>query len=137
MCNKLKISQLTSLLFFLFVLAVSTTGYAQTGIHDSGLEGENGSVMVFVPNAFTPNGDELNQEFLPVFGGSFDAENYHLTVFNRWGETVFESRNASIGWDGTYGGKLALEGQYAWTIRYKHLNNDGYEVLNGHVTIFR
>lgn len=133
MTKRLIISQVAPLLFSLYL---ASTSFAQTGIH-SDPDSENGEAIVFVPNAFTPNGDEFNQEFLPIFGSSFDSENYHLMVFNRWGETVFESYNVLVGWDGTYAGKVASEGQYVWTIRYKHLDNDGYEVLSGHVTIFK
>jgi len=45
---------------------------------------------MYVPNAFSPNNDGLNDAFLPV-GNAFKTESYHLMVMNRWGEVVFES----------------------------------------------
>jgi len=137
MAKKLIFSHIKTQVLSLFLLFASSASFAQSEMYDSNLEPGNVETLVFIPNAFTPNGDEFNQEFRPTFGSDFDTENYHLMVFNRWGETVFESYDVSTGWDGTYAGVAALEGQYVWTIRYKHLNNDGYEVLNGHISIFK
>src|ERR1041384_3504677 len=52
---------------------------------------------IYVPNAFTPNGDGLNDVFLPVTRG---VKKYSLELFNRWGERIFFSREPMIGWDG-------------------------------------
>ena len=53
---------------------------------------------IWFPNAFTPNGDGLNDVFRLKFPGR--AANYHLEIFNRWGQRVFESMNPAAGWDG-------------------------------------
>lgn len=71
--------------------------------------------LVFVPNTFTPDGNEFNQTFSPSIDG-IDSYHYHLTIFNRWGELIFESFDPAFGWDGTYKGRVAQEGTYNWHI---------------------
>lgn len=67
-----------------------------------------------VPNAFSPNGDLINDIFLPKGLGILT---YSLRVFDRWGVLIFESNDPSIGWDGTYKGASAPEGVYVYVIR--------------------
>ena len=91
------------------------------------------SSNLFVPNAFTPNKDGLNDEFAPVVT---NVEGYHLAIFDRWGKMVFESRNPALGWDGTWNGRPVPEGIFAYTIRardcYGELGTRG-----GSVTLLR
>ena len=87
--------------------------------------------IIWVPNAFTPNNDGMNDEFIPYVE---HADNYHLYIFNRWGELIFESKDQYSGWDGTYKGKKASEDIYIWRIDYtnysgKNFNQYGYVVL--------
>lgn len=72
---------------------------------------------MFVPNAFTPNSDGLNDVFAPVALGVND-EDYTLQIFNRWGQIIFESNSLSIPWDGRIQstGELAPGGVYIWKI---------------------
>ena len=58
-------------------------------------------LLYYVPNTFSPNGDELNNVFKPIFTEGFNPKNYHLEIYNRWGNLVFESFDAAVGWDGT------------------------------------
>jgi gliding motility-associated-like protein len=95
------------------------------------------SVVYYIPNAFTPDGDEYNNTFRPVFTQGHDPDNYTLAVYNRWGETIFESHDVQQGWDGTYQGALSQEGAYTWSIRFKHRNDDAWEALSGHVSLIR
>ncbi|PHR22021.1 MAG: hypothetical protein COA38_18510 [Fluviicola sp.] len=71
-------------------------------------------LLFYVPNAFTPNGDEHNNVFLPQFGAGFSPNDYALYIYNRWGEIVFESHDIFVGWDGTYNGSPAIDGAYSW-----------------------
>ncbi|TXI88050.1 MAG: T9SS type B sorting domain-containing protein [Crocinitomicaceae bacterium] len=71
-------------------------------------------LVMYVPNTFTPNGDEFNQIFKPVFAEEVTA--YNLKIFNRWGEMIFESNDTNLGWDGTYNGVLVQDGTYTWDI---------------------
>jgi gliding motility-associated-like protein len=99
----------------------------------------NDELIYYVPNAFTPDGDAFNNTFTPVFTSGFDAYDYHLTVFNRWGEIIFESYNAAIGWDGTYpnGGELCQDGVYVWRIEFGETKSDKRIVEQGHVTLLK
>jgi gliding motility-associated-like protein len=91
----------------------------------------------YVPNAFTPDGDEFNQTFKPVFTSGFDPQNYSLYIYNRWGEILFESRDATVGWDGVYQGELVPEGTYTWNIKVKQFHSDAFETFSGHVVLIR
>lgn len=96
-------------------------------------------LIYYVPNAFTPDGDEFNQTFKPIFYSGFDPFDYNFIIFNRWGEIVFETNDPDIGWDGTYGNstQLVQDGIYVWRIEFKLLENDERRVINGHVNILR
>ena len=72
---------------------------------------------LFVPNAFTPNGDGRNDLFRPVAGANI--KELVFCVFNRFGEKIFESRGPTTGWDGRIAGKMQPTGDYIWMISYK------------------
>lgn len=91
----------------------------------------------YVPNTFTPDGDKFNNVFLPVFTSGFDPYDYKLLIFNRWGEVLFESNNAAVGWDGTYGAQMMQDGVYIYQIEFKEEFTDNRHVLRGHVNLLR
>ncbi|MBU0765639.1 MAG: PKD domain-containing protein, partial [Bacteroidetes bacterium] len=104
---------------------------------------EKSGDIVF-PDAFTPNpegatggyyqaGDYSNDIFYPAYKG---IEEYHLQVFNRWGELIFESFDAEIGWDGYYRGELCKQDVYVWKVSGKYINGNIY-VDAGDVTLLR
>lgn len=72
-----------------------------------------------VPNAFTPNGDGLNDFFGPL--NALVAENFLFRVYNRWGGLVFESKDWTKAWDGTNKGVQQPADNYVWTLSYKDL----------------
>ena len=75
-----------------------------------------------------------------MFTSGFDPQDYTLLIFNRWGEIIFESTNANIGWDGTYGiesNEVVKDGTYVWKIEFKTKYNDERKVEVGHVNILR
>jgi gliding motility-associated-like protein len=95
-------------------------------------------IIFYVPNVFTPDGDEYNEEFKPIMVSGYDVYDYHLTIFNRWGEVVFESFNANYGWDGTYGSLgLVEDGTYVWQIEFGETMSDKKHKHRGHVTILK
>jgi gliding motility-associated-like protein len=94
-------------------------------------------ILIFIPNAFTPDGDETNHYWQPVFTSGFDPYEYVAYIFNRWGQVVWESRNHTAAWDGTYDGKMCTEGVYTYMITYGNPDDDGRNVLHGHVTLLR
>ena len=80
-------------------------------------------VFIFeVPNAFTPNGDGLN-DILKIIGNAGVTELKSFKVYSRSGNLVFESRDISIGWDGTYKSNLLPSDVYYWTAVYVDRNN--------------
>ncbi len=70
-----------------------------------------------VPNAFTPNGDGINDWFLPHVHCTLEF--YEFTIFNRWGQQVFTTTQVQQGWDGARGTQLMETGTYVWHIRYR------------------
>jgi len=72
-----------------------------------------------VPKGFTPNNDGKNDLFLPVLGG--DVVKYQLTVYNRWGQTVFSTNDRFKGWDGKYGGGQQDSNVFVWVVTYQLL----------------
>jgi gliding motility-associated-like protein len=71
---------------------------------------------LLLPNAFTPNGDGVNDKFRPLH--ACDMENYSMTIFNRYGEKLYFSKDPLQGWDGKIRGKLLNMGAYVWTVSY-------------------
>ena len=92
-----------------------------------------GEPPIYVPNAFSPNGDGTNDIFY-VYGDGIKT--LQLRIFNRWGEKVFESDNQSNGWDGTYKGQLQPPGVYVYTVDLVYLNNRT-RFKDGSVTLIR
>jgi len=78
----------------------------------------------YVPNAFTPNKDGINQVFR-AYGEGIDSDRFELFIYDRWGRMVFITHNIETGWDGTYNGTNCSEGVYVWHISY-------YDALKHH-----
>jgi gliding motility-associated-like protein len=95
--------------------------------------------IFYVPNSFTPDQDEFNQTWGPVFTQGFDPYNFDLYLFNRWGELIWESHDATAQWDGSYGGKAlhCPDGIYTWKIAYKPKETDEKKVITGYVNLIR
>ena len=94
-------------------------------------------LIIYVPNAFTPDGDNYNNEFTPILTSGFDLYTYSLFIFDRWGEVMFESHDHTVGWDGTYLDNLVPDGTYIWKINVKELRTDKRRTFEGHVSILR
>ena len=93
--------------------------------------------IYYVPNAFTPDGDDINNVFLPIMSVGVDPQEYQLEIYNRWGEKLFESNDYTIGWDGTYGGKIVKEGMYTWKIKFTEMKTDHKITEKGAVILLR
>lgn len=94
-------------------------------------------VLFFVPNTFTPDGDNMNQYFKPVMTQGLDVSTYIFQVYNRYGERVFESRDVNIGWDGTYQNRIAPDGVYTWSIKFTDKITDEKYTYEGNVNLLR
>ncbi|MBX3165504.1 MAG: gliding motility-associated C-terminal domain-containing protein [Bacteroidetes bacterium] len=68
---------------------------------------------MYVPNVFSPNGDNLNDVFKPVVRGELE---YRLYVFDYWGEKIFDTKDTNAGWDGTFKGEDCKVGIYVWKL---------------------
>jgi len=84
---------------------------------------------IYIPNAFTPNGDGINDVF-KVIGN--EIEEFELSIFNRWGEKVFESKSQDNSWTG----KDSQTGAYTYRVKIK-FKNDKKEVKTGHVLLLK
>jgi gliding motility-associated-like protein len=71
---------------------------------------------VYLPNAFSPNGDGKNDEFGPYFRQDLTIAAYQIQIFDRWGLQVFTSQDFDRRWDGTYRGAIAEAGTYAYSL---------------------
>jgi gliding motility-associated-like protein len=94
-------------------------------------------LIYWIPNSFTPDGNEYNQIWGPILTSGVSVENFRLAVYNRWGQIIWETFDASAKWDGTYGGELVQSGTYVWTMSIDFLDNGGREIVTGHVTILK
>jgi gliding motility-associated-like protein len=93
--------------------------------------------VFFIPNSFTPNSDEINNTFQPVFTSGYDPQNYALWIYNRWGQLVFESHNSAIGWDGTYAGKMGENSTYVWKLQFKAKQTEKEYYRTGTVNLIK
>ncbi len=104
----------------------------------------NQDLVIFIPNAFSPNSDDLNDTFKPsVFGSGLSL--YQFRIFNRWGDVVFESNDPEIGWIGDKlesnslgtGDYYVPDGVYSWTLVVKTVFSAEVEEFSGHVILIR
>jgi gliding motility-associated-like protein len=93
----------------------------------------------YVPNAFTPDGDGLNQIFLPIFSAAIDPTNYQMLIYNRWGELIFETLDPNVGWDASYSpdGHACQTGTYTYVIAFGTTANEAKQLISGHVNLIR
>jgi len=96
-------------------------------------------VGLHVPNSFTPDGDEYNHTFYPILTEGFKKDSYHMSIFDRWGELVFESYDPSFGWNGTFGknGIQCQIGTYTWVIEVIELQSAENRKYSGHLNLIR
>ena len=93
----------------------------------------NPETTIYVPNAFTPNGDGTNEIFLPVVR---DVRRYTFSVFDRWGQIIYETNDPLKGWDGTVKNVKAQSDVYIYLIKYMDQQYLWYE-KRGHFSLLR
>ena len=105
----------------------SGDGYFWVRVTDSiGCEGYDTVQLVpcpaafFIPSAFSPNHDGLNDYFRARYSDLDVLEDYKLIIINRWGQTLFESPNINDGWDGTFNGSPCPTGEYIYIIKFSN-----------------
>ena len=95
---------------------------------------ECGTSIISIPNVFTPNGDGVNDLYLPI--ETYNLKNYSIKIVNRWGEVVFEEKIKNTGWDGTSAGKKCTEGTYFWIVKYTDDEFSDHQI-NGFLNLSR
>ena len=73
----------------------------------------NPNLYLYIPNAFTPNEDGLNDSFGAL---GYGVKDYHLIIYNRWGQLVFETQQDGVGWDGKVNGQTQGTYVFVWTV---------------------
>jgi gliding motility-associated-like protein len=88
----------------------------------------------FIPNAFTPTGNGLNDVFMPKIMG---VRNYKFMIFDRWGQLFFETDDIHTGWDGTFKNQKCQEDVYIWKVSCIDLPEEQEHTWVGHVSLIR
>ena len=96
----------------------------------------NGVHSVYAPNAFTPDGDAINDVFLPIIRDDVSRD-HDLRIFDRWGSEVFQSSDPTIGWDGAVDDAEPKTDVYVWKLRSRNGVDGIMRVYTGHVTLLR
>lgn len=90
---------------------------------------ENLKDSVFVPSAFTPNGDQDNELFIPIFNVS--PREYEFSIYTRLGERIFNSTDPKLGWNGRYKNKLVQNGIYTYKLLFNRKSITGTFTVMG------
>ena len=88
---------------------------------------------LYIPNAFTPNEDKLNDLFL-VLGTNIIE--YQIFIFNRWGELLYQSNDITKGWDGMRNGESVANGIYIYSIKAKGIDDKKYKII-GNINLMK
>ncbi|HNC33285.1 MAG TPA: gliding motility-associated C-terminal domain-containing protein, partial [Bacteroidia bacterium] len=88
---------------------------------------------LFLPSAFTPNSDGINDIFRLKGSGFVSAD---MLILDQWGQLIFRTNNAVVGWDGSVKGNLAPNGTYSYIVKIK-LNDGSDKVLKGNISIIK
>ncbi|MEO6540314.1 MAG: gliding motility-associated C-terminal domain-containing protein, partial [Ferruginibacter sp.] len=93
-----------------------------------------GDCDIYIPSAFTPNNDNLNETFGVI--DYSNVQNFSMQIFNRYGQLIFKSNDISWKWDGTFKGQKMPNGGYFWMVTY--VNKRGIKVYDqGMVLLIR
>ena len=115
--------------------AINSFGFAERSISN-----RNCALLpptIYIPNTFTPDGDENNQLFIPIIS-DFDPAYYEFAVYNRLGQVIFKTNDPQVGWNGIVGetNQIAASGTYLYTVSVR--DGEGAEILKrGHVNLFK
>lgn len=132
-------------IYYPMLVAYTNDGCADTAISEVPVTAIiEGSMEI--PNAFTPSSsgprstiyDPMafdNEVFFPLLSG-VSGSNYTLSIFNRWGELLFETNNANEGWNGYYRGKLCQQDVYVWKISGEYVTGERFTKV-GDVTLIQ
>lgn len=106
----------------------------ECGTHSSSIKISQGVCQLYLPTAFTPDQNGLNDVFKIKY--PFAVKQFHFTVYNRYGQTIFETNDMSKGWNGDFKGKAQPAGTYVWQISFSGIDGRS-KILAGHVVLIR
>jgi gliding motility-associated-like protein len=115
------------------LVAYNAIGCSDTARHTVIVLGED---TLYIPNAFTPNGNGIN-DYFEVFGNKENWKLLHVTIFDRWGEKVFESDDLYFQWDGTYRGQKLEPGVLVYEMTIVFQNEQQGHKYKGSITLIR
>jgi gliding motility-associated-like protein len=115
------------------LVAQNSIGCSDTVCHEVFV---SGFTSVYIPNAFSPNGDGSNEMFFPVLR-DVSRENYTFNIFDRWGQLIFSAKSLESQWDGTFNGINCKDGVYVWKIKYTEESNGTNREFTGHFSLLR
>ncbi|MEI6853107.1 MAG: PKD-like domain-containing protein, partial [Bacteroidota bacterium] len=118
--------------YTIMLVVMSSHNCSDTAYHDVIIYPEP---IVYIPNAFTPNSDRLNDVFRPIITG-FDKSTYKFYIFDRWGREVFFSNDVYTGWDGKHKGKPIEIGVYSYIVYFNEYTGKEHKII-GSVTLIR
>ncbi len=90
---------------------------------------------LYIPNSFTPNGDNKNDIFRVGYGDN--VLEFEMRIFNRYGQLIFKTKDKNKGWDGKVNGLLQQQGVYTWIIKYKTVTGSSWQSLQNTVILLR
>ena len=122
--------------YFVTLIATSPEGCQDTAVKKITI---NPDVVLYVPNAFTPGSDGLNDEFqifLPPTGVDFST--FNLLIYDRWGELIYKTNDVNVSWNGrkNNSGEILKQDVYVYKITFKDVKKKQYEKV-GHVSLLR
>ena len=112
------------------LLTASNANCSDTVTHCISIEGV---FTFYIPDAFTPNGDGVNDEF---YGLGESITSYEMRIFDRWGNLLFYGDDLSKHWDGTYMGNLVQDGVYVYVVNLKDNHKEDHKYI-GSVTVLK
>ncbi len=90
---------------------------------------------LFVANAFSGNGDSVNDFFIPKLVG--EPASYEFTIYNRWGEEIFKTDKVTEGWNGSYKGVAQPMDVYVWMLKFTCSGSEEKYTYSGNVSLIR
>lgn len=141
------IFQTSNLQYPIFSIPNNTSGnlsFVLEVSNDQGCTSQINSVLniledaaLYIPNTFSPDGNALNNVF-KVIGRNIDPGAFELSIYNRWGEQIFKSSDATIGWDGSVTNLGAAPvGTYTYRVTYRFINGQDSQTIHGHLNLIR
>jgi gliding motility-associated-like protein len=120
----------------------ATTTYKVKNFNDAGCFNEDSIKVtvveltdVYIPNGFTPNNDGNNDIMYPMMGTKFEL--LEFSIFSRWGERIFTTKEKGTGWNGTVKGILQDSNAYVWVLRFKNKETNAITEKKGSFTLIR